>query len=172
MNRIIVIGRLTKDPETRWYQGKDGDYSYTTFFLAVDRPGKDAGCDYFKVKVGGKTSEIVEEYCRKGDKIAVSGMLRTDSWEVDGEMQYNTYIYGQALDFCGQARNNQNGGNQGRSNQGRSNQGGGNQGRSKQGRGNQGGSNQSRSNRGRGNTSPSEDFMDVPDEIDEELPFN
>ena len=71
MNKVILIGRLTKDVETRY----SGEMAVAKYALAVDRKGKDAGTDFINCVAFGKQGEFAEKYLRKGMKIAVSGFL-------------------------------------------------------------------------------------------------
>lgn len=72
MNRVILMGRLTSDPEIR-----NGVASYT---LAVDR-GKDNEADYIRCVGFQKTAEFIEKYLKKGTKILIEGRIRTGSYE-------------------------------------------------------------------------------------------
>lgn len=76
MNSVVLIGRLTRDPETR--QAANGT-KISSFALAVDRYGE--GADFIPCKTFGKGAEFAEKYLHKGVKIAVSGRLQMDSYE-------------------------------------------------------------------------------------------
>lgn len=68
MNKVILIGRLTRDPESRWAQ-KNGSQEQTCvvrFTLAVDRRGRDQGADFISCVVFGKSAENAEKYLKKG----------------------------------------------------------------------------------------------------------
>lgn len=83
MNKVILMGRLTKDPEVRYTQtGK----VVTQFILAVDRPFKDADgnkeTDFIPVVVWGKAAELVGNSCQKGHRLLVDGRLQIRSYEV------------------------------------------------------------------------------------------
>ena len=78
INQVILMGRLTRDPETRTTpSGK----SVTSFSLAVDRVGQDDQADFFDVTAWEKTGELVQQYLAKGRRVLVQGRLRQDSWE-------------------------------------------------------------------------------------------
>lgn len=77
MNSVTLMGRLTKDPETR--QGANG--SVVRFGIAVDRwGGKDKGVDFFDCAAFGKTGEALANYGRKGTKILLSGRIQNNSY--------------------------------------------------------------------------------------------
>lgn len=78
INQVILMGRLTRDPETRTTpSGK----SVTSFSLAVDRVGQDDQADFFDVTAWEKTGELVQQYLTKGRRCLVQGRLRQDSWD-------------------------------------------------------------------------------------------
>lgn len=78
INQVILMGRLTRDPETRTTpSGK----TVTTFSLAVDRQGADDQADFFDVVAWEKTGELVAQYLSKGRRCLVQGRLRQDSWD-------------------------------------------------------------------------------------------
>ena len=78
INQVILMGRLTRDPETRTTtSGK----SVTSFSLAVDRQGSDDQADFFDVTAWEKTGELVAQYLSKGRRCLVQGRLRQDSWD-------------------------------------------------------------------------------------------
>ena len=78
INQVILMGRLTRDPETRTTtSGK----SVTSFSIAVDRIGQDDQADFFDVTAWEKTGELVQQYLSKGRRVLVQGRLRQDSWD-------------------------------------------------------------------------------------------
>lgn len=78
INQVILMGRLTRDPEVRTTaSGK----SVTSFSLAVDRGGQDDQADFFDVTAWEKTGELVAQYLTKGRRALVQGRLRQDSWD-------------------------------------------------------------------------------------------
>ena len=90
MNRVELIGRLTRDPDVR-YTG-DGT-AIARFTLAIDRFGsKEKKTDFPSVVAFGKTGEIVDKYVRKGHLLGVEGRLQTGSYEKDGTTVYTTDV--------------------------------------------------------------------------------
>ena len=78
INQVILMGRLTRDPETRsTTTGK----TVTSFSLAVDRQTQDDQADFFDVTAWEKTGELVQQYLSKGRRVLVQGRLRQDSWD-------------------------------------------------------------------------------------------
>ena len=81
MNKVILMGRLTRDPEVRYSQrGESQDQMcIARYTLAVDRRGKDAGADFPSVVAFGKAGEFAEKYLHKGTKIVLTGRIQTGS---------------------------------------------------------------------------------------------
>ena len=82
MNKVIMMGRLTKDPEIRYGQGS-GNSVVGTFSIAVDRRFKRDGepeADFFNCVTFGKTAEFLEKYVKKGTKVVIDGRLQNDSY--------------------------------------------------------------------------------------------
>ncbi len=78
INQVILMGRLTRDPETRTTStGK----TIASFSLAVDRGGQDDQADFFDVTAWEKLGELVAQYLSKGRRCLVQGRLRQDSWD-------------------------------------------------------------------------------------------
>lgn len=78
INQVILMGRLTRDPETRTTpSGK----TIASFSLAVDRAGQDDQADFFDVTAWEKLGELVAQYLSKGRRCLVQGRLRQDSWD-------------------------------------------------------------------------------------------
>lgn len=78
INQVILMGRLTRDPETRVTQtGKN----ITSFSIAVDRMGSDDQADFFNITAWEKLADLVAQYLHKGSRVLVQGRLRQDSWE-------------------------------------------------------------------------------------------
>ena len=92
MNKVILLGRLTRDPEVRWGQKKNSQEQLciVRFSLAVDRRGRDAGADFVSCVIFGKSAESAEKYLHKGSKIAVSGRIQTGSYTNEGGQRVNT----------------------------------------------------------------------------------
>lgn len=78
LNKAILMGRLTKDPELR---STNSGTSVCSFTLAVDRRGKDDGTDFLDIVAWGKTAEFVSKYFTKGQLVAVAGRIQTRTWE-------------------------------------------------------------------------------------------
>lgn len=78
INQVILMGRLTRDPEQRTTaSGK----TVVSFSLAVDRAGQDDQADFFDITAWEKLAELVMQYLSKGRRVLVQGRLRQDSWE-------------------------------------------------------------------------------------------
>ena len=146
MNKVILMGRLTKDPEVRYSQG-EGSLAIARFSLAVDRrrTGNNADgqtADFINIVAFGKLGEFAEKYLHKGTKVTLSGRIQTGSYtNKDGVKVYTTDVIADDIEFA----------------------------ESKNSAGNDGGFS--------GNSmsqpiSAGDGFMNIPDGIDEELPFN
>jgi len=99
MNRVILIGRLTKDPEIR----TSSNYTIASFSIAVDRKFKRDGepeADFFNCTAFNKTAELVEKYCKKGTKMVVEGRIQNDNYEKDGVKHYGVKIMVDSLEFA------------------------------------------------------------------------
>ena len=140
MNKVILIGRCTRDPEVRYSQGENAT-AVARYTLAVDRQFKrdgDQSADFINCIAFGKRGEFAEKYLRKGTKIAVVGRIQTGSYtNRDGQKVYTTDVIVEEQEFA----------------------------ESKKAAGQQDGNNGGYSDAGDG-------FMNIPDGIDEELPFN
>jgi single-strand DNA-binding protein len=95
LNRVQLIGRLGKDPETRFTPtGK----KVCTFSVAVDRRWKSAegeakeATDWFSVEAWGRLGEVSQQYLHKGRLVFVEGRLQTDRYEHEGETRYFTKV--------------------------------------------------------------------------------
>lgn len=100
MNKVILIGRLTADPELRHTQSGTAVCRYR---LAVDRPVKKEGqqnVDFLNCLAWNKNAEFASRYLRKGTKIAVEGRIQTGSFEKDGVKHYTTDIIIDRHEFC------------------------------------------------------------------------
>lgn len=98
MNSVVLIGRLTKDPEVRVSQ--DGG-SIARYSLAVDRRKKDAGADFISCVAFGKGAEFAEKYLKKGTKIGVTGRIQTGSYtNKDGQKIYTTEVVIEQQEFA------------------------------------------------------------------------
>lgn len=157
MNKVILMGRLTRDPEVRYSQGEQ-PMAIARYSLAVDRRnarsnngGDEPTADFINCVAFGRAGEFAERYFRKGTKIAVSGRIQTGSYtNKDGVKVYTTEVVVEEQEFA-ESKASANGGNNG--------------GNANAGNGYNGGNN--------GGYNPVMDgFMNIPDGIDEELPFN
>ena len=103
MNKVILMGRLTRDPEIRYSQGAN-QTAIARFSLAVDRRYKREGepeADFFNCTAFGKQAEFVERYLQKGIKILLSGRIRNDNYtNKDGQMVYSVQIVAEEIEFA------------------------------------------------------------------------
>ena len=96
MNSTILIGRLTKDPETR----QAGETTITTFTLAVDRQGKEKAADFIRITTFNKTAENCAKYLVKGRLVAVNGRIQTGSYKnKNGDTVYTTDVIANNVQF-------------------------------------------------------------------------
>jgi single-strand DNA-binding protein len=136
LNKAILIGRLTRDPEVRY---TEGGTSIARLTLAVDRRFKQEGgqnADFISCIAFGKTAEFIEKYFNQGSKLVADGRIQTGSYtNKDGVKVYTTDVVIENVEFG-----------------------------------------ESRSSSGEFRPEPSsaigDGFMNIPDGIDEELPFN
>ena len=156
MNKVILSGRLTRDADIRYSQGEN-TMAIARFTLAVDRRGRrsensEQTADFISCVAFGKTAEVVEKHCRQGTKLIIEGRWQTGSYtNKDGVKVYTTEVVVEDQEFA--ESKNAAGGNEG------------------------GYSNSGYNNSGFGGGMPAasgaaEGFMNIPDGIDEELPFN
>ena len=97
MNNVSLVGRLTRDPEIK---ATNSGSSYARFSIAVDRRGKDAGTDFINIVAFGKTSEFIERYFRKGQRIGINGRIQTGSYEgKDGKKVYTFDVIAENVEF-------------------------------------------------------------------------
>lgn len=101
MNNVILIGRLTKDPELRYTAGTQ--MAVATFTVAIDRPvkaGSEKQTDFPRVTVFGKTAENCEKFLTKGRLVGVQGRLQTGSYtNKDGVTVYTTDVAADRVEF-------------------------------------------------------------------------
>ncbi len=158
MNKVILMGRLTRDPEVRYSQGASQTV-VARFSVAVDRRFKREGepdADFFNCTCFNKQAEFVERYLHKGTKVVLCGRIQNDNYtNKDGQMVYSVRVMVDEIEFA--ESKNASGGNGG----GYNNDGGFNNG------GFVGGAGNAPAASGAG-----DGFMNIPDGIDEELPFN
>lgn len=139
MNKVILMGRLTRDPEVRYTQGEHST-AVARYTLAVDRKVKSNNetADFINCICFSKMAEVAEKYLRKGTKITISGRIQTGSYvNKEGNKVYTTDVVVEEQEFA--------------ESKGASN-------------------NNASSNNTTGNIPGG--FMDIPDGMDEELPFN
>lgn len=97
MNNVSLVGRLTRDPEIK---ATNSGSSYARFSIAVDRRGKDSGTDFINIVAFGKTSEFIERYFRKGQRIGINGRIQTGSYEgKDGKKVYTFDVIAENVEF-------------------------------------------------------------------------
>lgn len=103
MNRVILTGRLTRDPEIKYSQGANST-CVARYTLAVDRKFKQEGqpnADFINCIAFGKLGEFAEKYLHKGTKIAVTGRIQTGSYtNKDGNTVYTTDVVVEEQEFC------------------------------------------------------------------------
>jgi len=94
MNKVILMARLVKDPETR-----QGDTTVSRFTVACDRFKE--GADFPSCVAFGKTAEFAEKYLRKGTKVLIEGRLQTGSYQKqDGTKVYTTDVVAEHIEFA------------------------------------------------------------------------
>lgn len=112
MNSVVLIGRLTAEPELRYTTQQT---AVCTFNIAVDRGGKDDTADFPTIVAWRNTAEFISKYFRKGTRIAIQGQIRTRTYEGnDGKKVYVTEVYADRAEFAdgkkdGQATGQQRG---------------------------------------------------------------
>ena len=146
MNKVILMGRLTRDPEVRYSQG-DQATAVARYTLAVDRrfrrDNDQQTADFIGCVAFGKLGEFAEKYLRKGTKVVVTGRIQTGSYtNKDGQKVYTTDVVVEECEFA-ESKNS----------------GGDNSGFTP-------------SDRPSPSSAAGDGFMNIPDGIDEELPFN
>lgn len=148
MNKLILMGRLTRDPEVRY--GGANNNAIARFSIAVDRRFKRDGqstADFFNCTAFGRLGEFVEKYLRKGTKIVLDGEIQNDNYQnKEGQMVYGFQVIANNIEFAeSKAAAQQNGSYTG-------------------------------ADLGAPQQAPTTDagdgFMNIPDGIEEELPFN
>ena len=152
MNKVILMGRMTRDPDVRYSAGENST-AVARYTLAVDRRfhrDGDATADFIGCVAFGRQAEFAEKYLRQGTKIAITGRIQTGSYtNREGQKVYTTDVVVEEQEFA----------------------------ESKNAGGNNGGYSAPQHN----NPAPSantsdlgsaDGFMNIPDGIDEELPFN
>lgn len=103
MNKVIIMGRLTRDPEVRYSQrgNSQNEICVARYTLAVDRRGKEAGTDFPSIVAFGKAGEFAEKYLRKGTKIILTGRVQTGNYtNREGVRVYTTDIVAEDQEFA------------------------------------------------------------------------
>ena len=110
MNKVILMGRLTRDPEIRYSHSRNGEQmAIGKFSIAVDRRfqrgnGQDNNeptADFFNVTAFGKLGEFVEKYLRQGTKVVVVGRIQNDNYtNKSGEKVYSVQIIAEEIEFA------------------------------------------------------------------------
>lgn len=94
MNKVILMGRLTREPEVRYSNGAE-PLAVARYTLAVNRRFKrkdEPEADFIPCVAFGKSGEFAEKYFRKGQLVAVTGRLQVRSWDKDGEKRWTTEV--------------------------------------------------------------------------------
>jgi single-strand DNA-binding protein len=149
MNKVILMGRLTRDPDVRYSQGGDTPMAIARYSLAVDRRFKrenEPTADFINCVAFGRQGEFAEKYLKQGTKIAVTGRIQTGSYtNRDGQKVYTTDVIVEEQEFAESKAASDN---------------------------SMGGYSQPVS-QPKAPTAPAADgFMNIPEEFEEELPFN
>ena len=108
MNKVILIGRTTKSPELRYAPGTGT--AVCRFTLAVQRAFKEDEADFINCVASGKIGETIAQYVLKGRQVAVTGSIRTGSYESNsGEKRYTTDVVLDGFEFIGNNNSNNQG---------------------------------------------------------------
>lgn len=103
MNKAIMMGRLTRDPEVRYSQGAS-QTAVARFSLAVDRRWKREGepdADFFNCTAFGRQADFVEKYLRQGTKVVVTGRIQNDNYtNKEGQKVYSVQIIVEEIEFA------------------------------------------------------------------------
>lgn len=142
MNKVILIGRPTKDPEVRYAQG-DKPTAIARYTLAVDRkrvPDQGQSADFISCVAFGHNGEFAEKYIKKGTKIAITGRIQTGSYtNREGQKVYTTEVVVEEQEFAESKGS--------------------------------GSATDRAAMETQGSTNAGDGFMNIPEGIDEELPF-
>lgn len=104
MNKVILMGRLSRDPDVRYTQGEE-PMAIARFTLAVDRRGRrrdgEASVDFPSCVCFGRTAEFIEKYAHQGTKLVVTGRIQTGSYtNRDGQKVYTTEVVVEEAEFA------------------------------------------------------------------------
>ena len=112
MNKVILMGRLTRDPEVRYTQ--TSNTLVASFALAVNRrfvrQGEERQADFFNVVAWGKQGEFCSKYFKKGQQVGVIGRLQTRTWDDDKGKHYITEVVAEEAYFADSKRDGDMGG--------------------------------------------------------------
>ena len=155
MNKVVLMGRLTREPDVRYTQGQD-QKCIARYTLAVDRrkarDSEGQQADFISCVAFGKAGEFIEKYCHKGTKLVVSGRIQTGSYtNRDGQKVYTTDVVAEDQEFAESKSAAGNGTGEAVRTDAAAEASGENQSNSE---------------------AAGDGFMSIPDGIDEELPFN
>ncbi len=107
MNTVLLIGRLTKDPEIRYKAGSQTAISQ--FSIAIDRgrdnSGNNVGTDYPNIVCFGRTAEMVDKFLSKGRLVGIQGRIHTGSYEKNGQKVYTTEVVADRVEFLDKPQN-------------------------------------------------------------------
>ncbi|MBQ8638463.1 MAG: single-stranded DNA-binding protein [Lachnospiraceae bacterium] len=118
MNKVILMGRLTRDPEVRYSQG-ERQMAIARYTLAVDRRGRQSGnnestADFIQCVAFDRAAEFAEKYLRQGTKMLVTGRIQTGSYtNRDGQKVYTTDVIVEDQEFAESKASSENSGNAG-----------------------------------------------------------
>ena len=109
MNKIVLMGRLTRDPEVRYTQ--TNNVQVTNFTLAVNRrfakQGEERQADFINIVAWNKTAEFVSKYFKKGQQVGIIGRLQTRNWEDEqGQKHYATEVVAEETYFADTKKEN------------------------------------------------------------------
>lgn len=112
MNKVILLGRLTRDPEVRYTQ--NNNTLVASFSIAVNRrfvaPGQERQADFFNIVAWSKLGEFCSKYFKKGQQVSIVGRLQNRSWDDDqGTKHYITEIIAEEAYFADSKRENNGG---------------------------------------------------------------
>lgn len=151
MNKVILMGRLTRDPEMRYSQSQNGEQmAIARYTLAVDRrfakkDGNEQTADFISCVAFGKQGEFADKYLKQGTKIAITGRIQTGSFtNKDGQKVYTTDVVVEEQEFA-ESKNSSSG--------------------------NSGENTSPANNAPAGQSAPNDGFIDIPTGIENDLPF-
>lgn len=104
MNKVVLMGRLTRDPEVRYSTSGDSQLAIARYTLAVDRRFKkdgEATADFIRCVAFGKNGEFAEKYLHQGTKVVIEGRIQTGSYQdKDGKTVYTTEVVVENHEFA------------------------------------------------------------------------